>query len=224
MGKQSMSQPVDSWGYQLSPECHYYSAGYNKLDVFIREAPTDRHYDPESMRLQLRDDDGFASWTTLELGSAFKDSRHVCPGRVILHDRMDKRVQFFSFGGSLEADTELGGVVYSLRSSAPVFGLHQPTPGVTDQFVFETEEMIGKLKAEWVVDDAGFDQRLAQVDPLQFYLASLFSILVHLKDTPVLQHSFAGLYAMLSRERAWLRETGHWPLSPPRLEELLAPA
>jgi hypothetical protein len=214
---------VDNWGYQLFPESHYYSAGYNELDIFIREKPSDRHYDPESVRLQLRDRYGFARWTTLEVGSAFKESRHVCPGRVILHDRVDKRVQFFSFGGSLEAVTNSGGVMYCLRSSAPVLGLNQPAQRATDQFVFETEEMIGKLKAEWEVNDAGFDQRLAQVDPLQFYLASVFSVLAHLKDAPALQQSFAGLYAMLSRERTWLRETGHWPTSPLRLEELLAP-
>ena len=223
MSAQAISQHLNNWGYQLFPESDHYSAGYNELDVVVREEPTNSHYDPESVRLQLRDRDGFASWTTLELGSAFKESRHVCPGRVILRDRVDKRVQFFSFGGSLEASVKPGVVVYSLHSSAPVLGLNQPAQRVTDQFVFETEAIIGKLKADWVVDDAGFGRRLAQIDPLQFYLASVFSILVHLKDAPALQQSLSGLYAMLSRERAWLRETGQWPVSPSRLEELLAP-
>jgi hypothetical protein len=223
MSAQTVSAHLDNWGYQISPESDHYSAGYNKLDIAIRERPTNRHYDPELVRLQVRDRDGFASWITLELGSSFREGRHVCPGRVILRDRVDRRVQFFSFGGSLEVGAELGGVVYSLHSTAPVLGLNQLTQRVTDQFVFEIEAIIGERKADWVVDDAGFDRRLAQIDPLQFYLASVFSILVRLKDTPALHESLSDLYAMLSRERTWLRETGHWPAAPPRLEELLAP-
>jgi hypothetical protein len=223
MSAQTVSVHLDNWGYQISPESDYYSAGYNELDIAIRERPTNRHYDPESVRLQVKDRDGFASWITLELGSSFRDSRHVCPGRIILHDRVDKRVQFFSFGGSLEVSAEPGAVVYSLHSTAPVLGLSELAQRVTDQFIFEIEAIMGERRANWGVNDAGFDQRLAEADPLPFYLASVFSILVRLKDIPALQQSLADLYAMLSRERAWLQEMDYWPASPPRLEELLAP-
>jgi len=43
-----------------------------------------------------------AKWRSLSLLSPEPDSDRVCPGRVIVRDRFDKRVEFFTFGGSLE--------------------------------------------------------------------------------------------------------------------------
>jgi hypothetical protein len=223
MNGQSVMCQMEDWGYHLLSKFHSYSPGHTGLLVAIREAPTKMHFDPESIRLQLRDRDRIASWITLKLKAPFQETRHVCPGRVILSDRVDKRVYFFVFGGSLEVTFGPGETVYTLRSPAPILEITESPESIPGQLAFETEAMIGALQARWRPDKKGFARRLAEVDPLRFYLASLHSILLRYEQSRALQESFDDLYDALLRERGWLKKAGHWPASPPKLEELLVP-
>jgi len=223
MNEQSIVHRMEHWGYYLLPRSHPHSPGYTGLLVAIRKTPTKAHFDPKSMRLRLRDKDSIASWTTLRVKTPHRGSRHLCPGRVVLRDRMDKQVEFFAFGGSLEAASVPGETVYSLRSPAPILEITNRLESIPDQLASETEVMIGELQARWEANDEEFARRLAQVDPLQFYLASLHSILVRYKQSSTLQRSFPGFYVVLLEETEWLAEAGQWPVAPPRLEELLAP-
>ena len=219
----SVLNQMKFWGYHLLPKAHPSSPGYTGLRVAIREVPTRLHFDPESIRLQLRGKDGIASWTTLRLKAPFQETKHVCPGRVILSDQIDKRVYFFVFGGSLEATLGPGATVYTLRSPAPLLALTEPEDSIPDQLASETEAMMGELQARWGSNDKGFARRLAQVDPLQFYLASLHSILLRCRQNRALQECLEDLYDALLREKDWLTSAGQWPASPPTLEKLLAP-
>lgn len=214
---------MEDWGYYLLPKAHPSSPGYIGLRVAIREMPTRLHFDPESIHLRLRGKDGTARWITLRLEAPFQETRHVCPGRVILHDRVDKRVFFFVFGGSLTAVTAPDKTVYSLHSPAPILELTDTVESVPDQLASETEAMVGKLQARWGYDDAGFGRCLAQLDGLEFYLASLHTILLRYKQSRALQASFDDLYGALLTEKAWLMKAEKWPASPPILEKLLAP-
>jgi hypothetical protein len=223
MSGQSVLHRMENQGYYLLPKFHPHSPGYTGLLVAIRERPTGMHFDPESIHLRLRDIQGVASRLTLDLRTPFKHPRHICPGRVILRDRIDKRVEFFAFGGSLEAASVPGEMVYSLHSPAPILEITEPPESIPDQLAFETEAMIGELQARWGSNDRGFARRLAQVDPLQFYLASLHSIFLRYGQSQALQESFHNLYDALLREKRWLTEAGWWSGTFPRLEELLAP-
>ena len=82
---------------------------------------------------------------------------------------------------------------------------------------------MGQVQARWGSNDAGFARRLAQVDPLQFYLASLHSILLRCRQSRALQECLEDLYDVLLREKDWLMRAGQWPALLPTLEELLAP-
>jgi hypothetical protein len=219
---------MENWGYYLLPKSHPDSPGYTGLLVAIRKQPTEKHFDPQTMRLRLRDKHNEATWTTLGLhspvGLLIKASVHVCPGEVMLRDRMDKRANFFVFGGSLEAVSVPGETVYSLRSPAPILKLTDDPESVPDQLASETEAFIGELQVRWGSDEEGFARRLAQVDPLQFYVATLQSILARYeRDHHALQEAFHEFYLVLRKERGWLMERGKWPTTPPRLEALLAP-
>jgi hypothetical protein len=87
---------------------------------------------------------------------------------VILSDQFDKRVEFFTFGGSLEATAGPGEMVYSLHSRAPVLELVAQQETISDQLASETEALMGKIEAKWELDDRGFNQRLAEVNPSNF--------------------------------------------------------
>jgi hypothetical protein len=228
MEEQSILHLMDNWGYYLLPQSHPDSPGYTGLLVAIRKQPTEKHFDPQAIRLRLRDKYDQAKWTTLGLHSPLelpiKASLHVCPGEVILRDRTDKRANFFVFGGSLEAVSVPGEAVYSLRSPAPILQLTDDPESVPDQLASETEALIGELQVRWGSDEEGFARRLAQVDPFQFYLATLQAILARYdRDRHILEKTFHEFYLALRNEKGWLTEKRQWPTIPPKLEELLAP-
>jgi hypothetical protein len=228
MEKQSILHLMENWGYYLLPQSHPDSLGYTGLLVAIRKEPTGKHFDPQTMRLRLRDKYEQAKWTTLWLHSPMElpieASIRVCPGEVILRDRTDKRVDFFVFGGSLEAVSVPGETVYSLRSPAPILRLTDDPESVPDQVASETEALIGELRVRWGSDEEGFARRLAQVDPFQFYLATLQAILARYeRDHHVLQDAFHEFYLALRNEKRRLMDGGQWPAILPTLEELLAP-
>ncbi len=230
MEKQSILQVMENWGYYLLPKPHPDSPGHTGLLVAIRKQPTGKHFDPQSMRVWLRllhAGHEEVRWTTLWIDSPrelpIRGSIQVCPGRVLLRDRRDKRVSFFVFGGSLEAVSVPDETVYSLRSGAPILQVTENKESVSDQLAFETEELMGELQVRWGLDDEGFARRLAQVDPLQFYLGALNSILARYEHDHALQETFREFYLVLHNERRWLVERGQWPATPPSVEELLTP-
>lgn len=228
MEEQSILHLMENWGYYLLPKSHPDSPGYTGLLVAIRKKPTEKHFDPQSMRLRLRDKYDQAKWTTLWLYSPqelpIKASIHVCPGEVMLRDRTDKRANFFAFGGSLEAVSVPGETVYSLRSPAPILQLTDDPESVPDQLASETEALISELQVGWGSDEAGFARRLAQVEPFQFYLTTLQAILARYeRDHHVLQETFHKFYLALRNEKRRLVDRGQWPATLPILGELLAP-
>lgn len=227
MKEQSILHLMENWGYYLLPKPHPQCPGYTGLLVAIRKKPTGKHFDPQSIHLRLCDEHGEAEWARLSLESPselpIEGSMHVCPGRVVLRDRSDKRVGFFVFGGSLEAVSIPGETVYSLRSLAPVLQITEGLQSIPDQLAFETEELIGEAQGKWGLNDKGFARRLAQVDPFQLYLAVLNSILARYEQDHALQETFHRLHLALHSEKRWLMERGEWLATPPTMEELFAP-
>lgn len=229
MEERSILQLMEKWGYYLLPKPHLESPGHTGLLVAIRKEPTGKHFDPQSMRLWLRllrDEHEEVRRATLWIDSPtelpIRGSIHVCPGRVVLRDRRDKGVSFFTFGGSLEAVSVPGETVYSLRSPAPILQVTENLESASDQLAFGTEELMGELQVKWGLDEEGFVRRLGQVDPFLFYVAALNSILARYEHDHTLQETFHGFYIALRTEKGWLMRRGEWPTPSPRLEELLA--
>lgn len=102
MDERATLEAVKDLGYQLLPQTHRHSPGGSGLVVAIRKEPIGKHFDPKTMYLRLRDAHRMAKQRSLSLLSPGPDSVRVCPGRVILRDRLDKRVELFTFGGTLE--------------------------------------------------------------------------------------------------------------------------
>jgi hypothetical protein len=223
MSERSVLELMKDWGYYPLAKPHPGSPGYSGLLVAIRKEPTGKHFDPQSLHLHLRDEYGGARWRTLSWLSPLEGAGHVCPGVITLHSQSGKQVEFFAFGGSLEMTSGVGEMVYSLRSPAPVLELTAQEETVSDQLAAETEELLGRIEVKWGKDEKGFNRRLARVDALQFYLATLASILHHYEQVHVLEQAHHDLFAALRREREWLVEEALWPAKPSALEDLLAP-
>jgi hypothetical protein len=223
VNEQSLSNIMEDLGYYLLSPSHCDSPGYTGLLVAIRKQPTGTHYDPKTLRLPLRDAKRTVDWRTLSWLSPAADSSQVCPGRAILSDRFDERIEFFTFGGLLEVTCEPGEMMYLLRSAAPILQLTAPEETIPDQMAAETESLIAEAHARWGRNDEGFSRRLAEVDPFRFYLASLHSILLRYEHVDALELTYHVFCEALNREKNWLVAEGLWPANPPMLEDLLAP-
>lgn len=223
MDESSLLRQVASWGYYLLPRSHPHSPGHPGLLIAIRQTPTEMHFDPETVQLHLCGSDGGSEAVTLTLTSSLPGSSRVCPGMVSLHDRVDKRADFFVFGGSLEASFHPGETVYALRSPAPILAVTEDSRTISGQLACETQAKLAGIQSRWGAYDKAFEQRLAQVDPVELYQASLHSILQRYEKAPALRQSFPGFYTALSHEKQWLAQAQQWPAHPVGLDELLAP-
>jgi hypothetical protein len=132
-------------------------------------------------------------------------------------------MEFFTFGGFLEAASIPGETVYSLRSLAPILDLNGSPESVADQLAFETEAMIAEQDARWGSSENEFLRLLAQMQPLELYLTCLQSILQRYQESPALRRSFYHFYAALLREKKWLLEVGQYPAMPHDLNQVFSP-
>lgn len=147
MDEQSVLELMKHWGYFPLPKPHPDSPGYSGLPVAIREQPTGKHFDLQTLHLRLRDEKGLARWRTLSWLSPLQaGTDHACAGLITLRDRSDKRVDFFTFGGTLEETSAPGEIVYALRSPAPVLELTAHDETVPDQLASETELLMGEME------------------------------------------------------------------------------
>jgi len=218
-----MDETIGNWGYSFLHAPHPDSLGYSGLVIAIREKPTGQHFDPEAIHLHLCNATGGMRGTTLTWQSPRPASDRVCPGRVILTDRRDRRVEFFTFGGSLEMSQGPAEVIYTLRSPAPVLEILGQEDRIPDQFAFETEALLSREAARWGRDDRGFEQRLARIEPLQLYMAVLHLLLLRHKQFEAMEIVHPDLDDALFRERRWLQAQRLWPDEPPVLPDLLSP-
>ena len=205
MDEQTLFEQIKELGYYLPPKSHSSSPGHPGLLVAIRATPTRMHFDPEGIHLALSSADGASESANLSLHSPFQDSRRVCPGQVAIHDRVDRRIHFFVFGGLLEAVFRPNETIYSFTSAAPILEITHHPESMSNQLAIETEAMLGGMKALWGLDDKGFTQRLNQIEPLELYRSSLHTILQRYERAPALRQSFREFYVALVQERNWLK-------------------
>jgi hypothetical protein len=222
--EQANLDQLENLGYELLPKFHRDSPGFSGLLVAIRQEPTNAHYDPESIALWIRDRNKLASQFTFSLESTCPEPVQVCPGTVILTDRRHKRVDFFTFGGQLEATAGPGERIYFLNSPVPILELFNDLNSFSDQLAFEVEGLLARQHATWALDDEGFARKMAQVDPTQLYLASLQEIIKRYENCRDLRTSWTDFYPSLLAEKNWLVNQAQWQSINYSLADLLAPA
>lgn len=225
---ESLFNFMRNWGFYLLPKSHQDSPGYLGLIVAIREKPSQSHFNPEMARLQI----GLSGapgqkWETLRLRPLFHDSRPLYPGFISLLDGAGRQQQFFTFGGSIEVAQQDGETIYLLRSPAPILLIGNPVIEVeetSEAFAEEFEATLAQAHAWWKLDDQGFADRLTKTNPMQLYLACINDLLEKYTGNPDLSRHAHAFVRQLQSERAWLEETGRWPLYSPSIKALLAPS
>jgi hypothetical protein len=222
MDKDSILTAVEGWGYRAFPRPDDGDFGYGRLLVAIRQQPTQHHFDPERLRFRLRDPQGEVRWRTASWRTPVNESGGICAGPVILTDRYDKQVEFFTFGGSVDSFAGVHTLVYAFRSPAPILEFTSPEETVSDQLACEAEGILAELEERWEEQyDKGFAERLTEIEPTTLYVAILNTVLLRYQGAPALQEAFRTLYAALEKEKRHLSMHGLWPEHPTRVQDLL---
>ena len=220
----AVQRRMQNRGFELLEKYHPNSPGYSGLIIAIRPQPTQRHFDPEAIQLLLADAAGLVSQTTVHLASSLDGPRRVVPGHLVVSDRVDKRLGYYTFGACLTVFPTQEATYFAVQSSAPVLELSSLfQTEVADQLAAVTEALLARLRVRWGRQESDFLQRLAQLDPLTFYMSTIHSILSIHAHPANLRNGLRALYYHLRGEQRWLQETGRWPGQPQTLDQLLDP-
>lgn len=211
---------VENWGYFLLPPSHPASPGYTGLLVAMRATPTGKHFDPETLHLHIVGAHGRPEAVSFIRNSEFGVTQRVAVGEIKLTDRRSKAIEFFTFGGSLEALALEEETVYSVRSLAPILFLTPLVDTPSDQLVSEVQVQLNALRAKWGAREIEFEQRLAAIPPQNLYDAALHSLLEKYANSHALHDTFAPFYKMLTQETEWLKTNGMWNGAGLTLEQL----
>ena len=95
--------------------------------------------------------------------------------------------------------------------------------GGEHQLAAEVESLLAGAETHWEHDEHGFDRRMAEIEPLQFYMGTLHSLLGQYEHCHSLEEIYHELCGVLRQERTWFAGQGLWPEEPYMLEDLLAP-
>lgn len=208
-------------GYNFHPGPAKRFPGHPQLDIFLRDEPTLRHFDPEQVHFEIA---GSSQAETLVVTHPWTGARHyrVCADRIYIDDRKKKRVEAFSFGGTLEIITQPEMTICRLHSPAPIFDLVD-LDDLSTTIVTEVEVLMAERRADWDPQHPHtFEQHLATAVPLELYACCLTAL--HQKFAQHLNlydHLYHELVDFVTGEIKFLQQSGQWPAIVPALDEIL---
>lgn len=208
-------------GYDFHPATADRFPGHPQLDIFLRDEPTQRHFDPEQVHFEVAGS-GRPEVLTISHPWAGPHQHRICAGRIYIDDRKQKRVEAFSFGGTLEVTTKAAITICHLQSPAPIFDLVDWN-SLSTIIVAEAEVLLAERRADWDPKHPHtFEQHLATAVPLELYARCLIAL--HEKFAPHLENHdqlYHQLVHFVANEIKFLQETGQWPAVVPPLAEIL---
>ncbi|MGA9532562.1 MAG: hypothetical protein WBR18_07585 [Anaerolineales bacterium] len=212
-------------GYVFHSRSYPHAPGHPQLDVFLREEPTLRHFDPETVRLRVQTRATVGAGAPEDLivhhpWTAYP-SYTVYPGRIRLRDRFGKRQEAFAFGGSMTIQSGDDVTTCSITSPAPILELFS-NRRLSDLLASEVEILWAEERAHAGVDRTTFENWLDEMDPSDLYAACLESLhrrfgASHHKELPHIQ----GLLSFVRDEIEALQQQGRWPANAATLQERL---
>ena len=168
-------------GYWLDPADATDLTSHHQLWVWMRAAPTQRHYDPEQVECRVVTYGGFPEALTLHHHWTRAERYRFCIGGIDLNDRKHRREHFYAFGGDLTITaTPAGATLCRFVSPAPILAISEQSH-VPDIFVNEVEATLAEARAAWAVQhrNGDFDARLCQASPLALYCMCLRTAAEH---------------------------------------------
>ena len=218
-------------GFHFHPAEPPVTIGHPKLDIRVYSEPTGKHFDPVWVRLpvSLPHTDPYHLIITHPWRGYHR--YRVNAGRIILRDRIEKVVEAYSFGGTLEICPQDEFTCLQVRSSAPIFSMQSSAPmfsilnnrGPSELFIEEFELILAIIRAELLGSKLDFESRLARIDPFDLFCASIVSIEDRLHEFQPLTRDdqYWKTIHSIHRIKNELHAAGQWPILQPSLTELL---
>jgi hypothetical protein len=207
-------------GYRFDPPAYPHSPGYPGLEINIHASPTRQHYDPETVSLQNVSSGGQAESLTLYHPWPYARFYRICAGRIVLEDRVGKKINFYTFGGELEIKTLRDSTHCRLDSPAPILYLGRLF-SIPNILADEVEILLAEKAADCLPDGGAQDQYLSAMDPWVLYVACLHALedkfQSHRYDVMASNSAFK---AFVQNEISILKRDHRYPEDLPRLEEI----
>jgi len=212
-------------GYTFAVSKYQPPLGHSHLDVYLSSQQLPRSFDAKKARFLVIRGGSIKELQVVHPWISFEGEQviQVCPGRFKLSE-YDEDVHYgFSWGGQLTVTNENELTHCALTSSAPILNLEvgPQTPG--SMIANESEILLAERQAACGLDENGFSERLAGVEPLALFVSMLASIDQQHKEIPsaargsdylFLEHN---LHAMMKI----LEQAGDWPAHVPMIEEII---
>jgi hypothetical protein len=164
-------QPVnEQLGYCFHPSADPHGLGHPQLDVVLRPTPSGEHFDPEALMCLVATANGSAR---LHVAHPWiQDTTYrVCAGEIAIEDARHEQVKAFTFGGTVQIDTDARRTVCRLASPVPLLQHSQQALALDEHLIEEVTILFAERRA--VQDEDDFERRLAAADPLRLYQACL---------------------------------------------------
>lgn len=197
-------------GYWFSPPRRQSEPGYSRLDIVLREIPTEKHFDPEQVRVIVALQNG-GEYRTIEHPWSGEKSLRICAGPIDIMGQRDKRLEVFTFGGDLSIDVHERATNLIFTSPAPILKV-RTMESEASLLAQEAEILIAERSAALEKTPGEFDRRLISANPIILYRAILHAILIRFQELhgSVSEAQFH-LRHVLSEEARYLEETLNLP-------------
>jgi hypothetical protein len=209
-------------GYVFYPSTRVHAPGYCRLEICIRPDPTERHFDPDKVRLPvLLAGDGIEA---LEIRHPwlFVTDYRICAGRVFITDRKHKGVEAFTFGGLLHIQSSEVMTTCVIESDAPLFHLDGFGSESEEEMVaVEAEVLLAARRAAHLYDPQEYDSHLCALSPLALYCACLTTLEAKFSRLHAHDEAHHQLLSFIRAEQKRLEDEGRWPLGEVRVEAVL---
>lgn len=175
--KNAINQPDN--GYWFHPSEYESELGHPRLDVFLRSQPAGRFFETHLLKVPIV---GRKSLETLHVNHpwTYGEKYRVAPGRVILRDRDDQEVEAFTFGSTLEIDTQDEVTVCYIKSPAPILKLSS-RHSTSEYIAEEVEVILAEYRARY---HEHYAEIITGMEPVSFYVACLNELVERSKHMP----------------------------------------
>jgi hypothetical protein len=194
--------PSQEYGYLLYPPRRPSEPGHSGLEVYLRQQPSQHHFDPDQVHLLAATSEGGLETMKISHPWMGVNQWRACAGQVDLLDRKGKHVDLFTFGGELQVDKiDDHSTQVILKSEAPIL-LSQSHTSSINLFIQEVEILLAQSRAEWCRERESFDHCLACLEPFDLYRMCLAAISERFRQLPHRDEATAKLFHILQNEIA----------------------
>jgi hypothetical protein len=173
-------------GYTFSPGRRASEPGFASLKIVICIKPSELHFDPKSVSLNVYTQASGINSLTIRHGGGPASQYQVVAGPVHIEDKICKVVSAVCFGGDLTIDvSDPECTICTLVSPAPILG-NFSEHSVARILAEETQILLAERRSAWEGKENEFEQRLGALEPLAVYYACLVSLQEHLKKIQML--------------------------------------